>query len=490
MKQGRRTGLLMPQFSINDIVRRNQSYNRRVSDVGFYWAISDYMGAKFAMDWFANNYTAAEGSFDYRFNDKFLGGGATLKRYWRSEGGREFTLATQHNWEPNERTSVRIDAQYATSSQFIAQQSFDPNELRRTIASNGSLSRRFNWGSLSLQSSRTHFISDDKVDYKLPSVGVNLSTIPISTFATWTSSAQVSRTSTDFKKSDFDPSGIDGNINSSFNMGKLSWSQSFVASTRRAISATNQGADTALTAAQTMSLQSSLSFQQRLIGTTTFTPSISLQQDFARQDTVDNNRRYSSPMRLNGSAELRMDLFGFWPGVGPMSRIRHRISPSFSYRFSPASSIDTTDFARKTLFGARVGKEVNQFSIGLSQTIEGKFKEDENQDGVGADSAAVDTTAVSNDPTKPRRKKTARKVTILSLNTDAVAYDFVAAKENGGHGIQTTDITNSLNSDLLRGLQVSITHSLFDSIAGDTKRRFDPHLSRVNASFSLNNNSW
>ena len=509
MKQGRRSGLLMPQFSVNDIVRRNQSYNRRISDIGFYWAINDNMGSKFAVDWFANHYTAFEGSFDYRFVNKFLDGGATLKRYWETNGSTQFTMSTQHSWEPNERTRLGIDANYTTSSTFITQQSYDPRELNRTIASNGGLTRRFDWGSMSMQVSRTHFLSDDKVDYKLPSLGLTFATVTLwparggeprfYNNATWTSNAQFSRTSTDFKTHNFDPSGMDGSFNSNFTMGRLSFSQGFTSNYARAMSFARVDSvrtDTALLAGQRMAWNASLSFQQRLIGTTTFTPNVRIQQDYARQDTVDNNRVFHTPMRMDAGAELKMDLFGFWPGIGPMSRLRHRLSPSISYRYSPKAALSSADSAKLRLLNlAQAGREVNQISIGISQTIEGKYREDEKTEGMNADSAAIDSTNV--DPTKPRRLPQARKVTILSLNTDAIAYDFVAARE-GGLGYQTTQITNTVNSDLLRGLQLSITHELF---APDTfktplpggfghKRDFSPHLSRVNASFSLNNNSW
>lgn len=505
MKQGRRSGLLMPQFSINDVVRRNQSYNRRISDIGFYWAMNDNMGSKFAVDWFANNYTALEGSFDYNFINKFVSGGAMLKRYWRSGGGKEFTLASQHTWEPNERTRLAVDAQYSTSSDFIRQQSYDPRELRRQIASNGGLSRRFNWGSLSLQASRIHFISDDKVDYKLPSLGLTFATVTLFPSAggeprfynnaTWTSNASLNRTATDFKNSKFDPSGIDGSVSSNFTMGKLSWSQSFNSAQRRA-SGLTAAKDTALFASQTMAVNSSLSFTQRLIGTTTFTPGIRIEQRFARQDTVSGNRLFKTPFRIDANAELRGDLFGFWPGLGPISRLRHRISPSISYRYSPKADLNPADSAKLRLLNlAQAGREVNQISVQFNQTIEGKFREDEKPDSAQADSLAADSVN-SMDPNKPRRRPMARKVTILSLNTDAIAYDWVAAREQGGHGIQTTQITNSVNSDLLRGLQLSVTHELFQEDTtgfganGFKGRNFKPHLSRVNAAFSLNNNSW
>jgi hypothetical protein len=75
-------------------------------------------------------------------------------------------------------------------------------------------------------------------------------------------------------------------------------------------------------------------------------------------------------------------------------------------------------------------------------------------------------------------------------------YDFVEARD--GYGIQTTQISNSINSDLLRGLQLSVTHDLFrqhelpEGAPDEARpeRDFAPHLSRVSASFSLNSDSW
>ena len=59
MKQGRRSGLLFPRFGVNDIARNSATYRRRIEDVGFYWAISDYLGAEMALDWQADNFTSS-----------------------------------------------------------------------------------------------------------------------------------------------------------------------------------------------------------------------------------------------------------------------------------------------------------------------------------------------------------------------------------------------------------------------------------------------
>jgi len=55
------------------------------------------------------------------------------------------------------------------------------------------------------------------------------------------------------------------------------------------------------------------------------------------------------------------------------------------------------------------------------------------------------------------------------------------------------ELGQTIQSDLIRGLQLSFAHNLFREVTdslGDTKREFAPKLSRVTASFSLNSDSW
>jgi hypothetical protein len=195
--------------------------------------------------------------------------------------------------------------------------------------------------------------------------------------------------------------------------------------------------------------------------------------------------------RLISNASVKIDLFGFWPGVGSFQQFRHRLSPTFSYSYSPAGQ--EPDSIQKRVFVAGQIAEQNRLTIGLSQTIEGKRRADTESTRDTA-AAAPDTLPI--DPDQPRRLPQSNVLTLLSLNTDAVVYDFVQA--DSGFGIQTTSISNSINSDLLRGLQLSVTHDLFRNFPIDSgappgtraEREFAPHLNRLSASFSLSGSSW
>jgi hypothetical protein len=111
---------------------------------------------------------------------------------------------------------------------------------------------------------------------------------------------------------------------------------------------------------------------------------------------------------------------------------------------------------------------------------------------------SIAAIAAGDTATGPRRMPAgSQPIILLSLSTSAVVYDFVAARERE-EGLQTTQITNTIQSDLLRNLQLRLTHELFrrssvtDSLGVITQgdRTFDPQLTGVTASLSLTSDSW
>ncbi|MDX1568054.1 MAG: putative LPS assembly protein LptD, partial [Longimicrobiales bacterium] len=126
LAQGRASGLLTPRFSVNDIVRSSTGYSRRISNVGFYWAMSDYTDATVALDWWSDNFTAVTGQFRYNWARQFLQGGLDYRHYWAANGSIQRAFSTRHSWQISERTRFSMDARYASSESFVRQNSFDP----------------------------------------------------------------------------------------------------------------------------------------------------------------------------------------------------------------------------------------------------------------------------------------------------------------------------------------------------------------------------
>jgi hypothetical protein len=524
LEKGRHSGILMPRFDLNDIARTNSGYNRRIQNVGFYWAVSRNLGALVSMDWFSQNYTAVNGAFDYSFRRQFLQGGLSVKEFLQQGGSRQTTLSANNSWRPDERTNVSLSASYATSSRFVLAQSFDPLELNRSIDSNLGVQRRFNWGSLDFSGSRQQYLQTDRVSLGLPSVG--LSVMPITFFrapsdnAHWFNNIVWSGISANFRQtsdrandyllsSNPSTTARTASFGTSLNLGKLSWSQSISYGGNDRLDRpfkagqVNGRADTVLAlpsvGTQNVTWSTSLSIQQRLFGTSSISPQLSISGQSASWDSTVGGTRVqtglvAAPIRYGFGAGTQMDIYGFWPGVGPFARIRHKLSPSFSYSYSPA--LDTvkhplTAAQRQVYTTLGAFPMQSTLNIGLNQTFEAKYRES------AKDSAKADSTATADSLSgEPRRLPQARKLTLLAIASGGVVYDFSRDTATGlRRGITTMSINNDIRSDLIPGLQLSISHSLFKCF--DTRlpctgpnRKFSPFLTSAGTSFRLDDRSW
>ncbi len=543
LSRGRASGLLTPSFSVNDIVRTSGGYRRRVSNVGFYWAMSDYMDATVALDWFDDNYTAVTGSYRFGWLRQFLQGGVNFRHFWRAEGGRELTLDSRANWELSERTAFRASARYASSSAFVTRNSFNPQEVTQSIDSEGGFNHRFDWGNLSVNGNRRQFLSDDRVEMTFPSASLSLKTITLFPSPanrarffnnlTWSGGARFSSAISDradavlYSRQSLDQSTLSGSVNSGLSLanlslsGNLSYRKGTTMGLRDTIPGSSMadvfardgilgfstqdgsrllayqvlGQDSLLygdaydVSTETMDWSASVNYQQRLVGSTTLTPRVGFSGTYLRNDTLALAQSFvSSPVRTSFGATLKSDLYGFFPGVAGFERIRHKISPSFTYEWSP--EVQPTDL-QSQVFGSRAIQPRNVIAVTLNQTFEAKR-------ATQADTATGPQPATASNTGEPRRLPQAEIVNLLSLRTSAVRYDFVEADESGDPllGFQSLQLSNQISSDLLRGLTLSMTHDLFedtraaDAAAGDfPQREFKPKLTQMNLGFSLNNRS-
>jgi hypothetical protein len=174
--------------------------------------------------------------------------------------------------------------------------------------------------------------------------------------------------------------------------------------------------------------------------------------------------------RFRFSASASPTLFAFYPGFGLASRVRHSLSPSLSWNYSPAASVPE-EFARAQALPGQplqLRSDATQtMSLGLSQTFEAKAK-----------LRPEDSSNVE-----------ARKFRVLSINTSPISYDFEQAKKPGRTGWITDALTNSLLSDLLPQFSLSLTHDLWRGAVGTDSAKFAPFLSSVSASFAVSGNT-
>ncbi len=543
---GRRSGILPIRVGVNDIVRTSRGHTRRVSNVGFFWAINDYADATVAMDWWSDHFTSLTGGFRYRNSQKFMDGRANVRRFWRVGGGRELSFDLGQNWQMDERTSLRVSARYASSSQFVRQNSFDPREITQSINSEGGLNRRFDWGSLSLSANRRQFLSDDRVEMTLPSANLSLKTITLFKAPdsrakffnnmTWSGSARYTKNTTDraaqadsaFSESLADASSTSASVSSSFNLGPFSWNQnlSFSGSSVMDLPALVAFPGDTLGPLPTGLLDKSkgditwsmaFNYQQRLIGSTTLTPDLSISGSSKRSDDIPEASSFvAGPRRISFGARLKSDIYGYYGGFAGFEAIRHKISPSFTYSYAPEI---VPSLLQETVFGARESKAKNLLSFGLNQTFEAKRPDDGTEEELEEDledplsllddpfasdslqDARADSLAAEADALALRRQErdaeggperlpASRILNLLSLRTSVVNYDFVRASDEDDflQGFTTTRLQNQISSDFLRGMTVSVEHDLFDQNE-EGKRSFAPLLSQLNFSFSVSNTS-
>ena len=526
LAQGRSSGLLTPRFSVNDIVRTSGGYRRRVSNMGFYWAMSDYSDALMALDWFSDNFLSLTSQLRYRFNSQFLDGSLNFRRYWRQDGSTELALDTRHQWDFDERTQMRISGRYASSNDFVRENSFNPAEVTQSIDSEGGINRRFGWGSLSLGANRKQYLSDDRTEWTLPSANLSLSTITLfqappnrSRFynnMTWSGSSNFSRRTLQriqpdtFSFSQANTANTTGAIRSSLSLGNLSISQSLrvredatlgvpeallLIGDSTAPMTVLTGAPARDIAQSDLRWSSSIDYQQKLVGSTTITPRLTLSGSMFKADTSSLAPSFvSAPSRISFGATLKTDLYGMSGGFGPFEAVRHKFSPSIQYEWSPST---TPTELQQQVFRSRVLQPKNAISVTLNQTWEAKRRQEEGDSSVATAPSRPDSIALSReadaDPNAPRSVQTVPPVTLLALRTSVVRYDFVEADSLGSFlsGFQTTRLSNQISSDYLRGLSVSVDHELFEDteVEGELARRFAPHLSQVNFSFSLGSRS-
>jgi hypothetical protein len=174
--------------------------------------------------------------------------------------------------------------------------------------------------------------------------------------------------------------------------------------------------------------------------------------------------------RFRFSASASPTLFAFYPGFGLASRVRHSLSPTLSWNYSPAAKVPE-EFARALVQPGQplqLRSDATQtLSLGLSQTFEAKAK-----------MRPGDTTNVD-----------ARKIRVLSINTSPITYDFEQAKKPGRTGWITDVLSNSFLSDLLPQFTLSLTHDLWRGDVGTDSAKFAPFLSSVSASFAISGNT-
>jgi hypothetical protein len=533
LEHGRRSGFLIPQFEINDIVRTrggrgsSRGTGREFSNIGYYWAMSPYLGLQLAGRWRSQSYTAMRSNLEFNFRRHFLNGQVEGERFWETDGPGRLNLNGGARWDMNERTNVSLSLGYASSTKFERNRVVDPFRQTADLSSNFALTRRTDWGSLSLTAERRQSIANDDRTFS-PRLNVNVNPITLFPNATVTVGFSGSQQLQSFgdalmrRQPSQEQRDASGTLGLSLGDFRISSSASYNQNARTSLAALDptradsaQIRDTTQLLAipgrgvERVTFSASTGYQLTLFASTRLTPTIGFSRDLVRRDTVgaapdsmagSYGAFVAGPPRLNVGAGLGTDLYGFFPGFGGYEAIRHHIQPILSWTYSPAAQVGDSAAARiqRQVFGEFNAKTVNQITLGLTQTFEAKVRQSR---PVRGDSAADSASAAGNRATPAAGQS--QKVMLLSINTNALAYSFEPTDRFGTRFL-TPDLSTSIRTDLLGGLQFTMNHSLFEqrSVAVDTvgtggtrsgtelrRGRFSPFLTSFATSFTLGQNS-
>jgi hypothetical protein len=160
--------------------------------------------------------------------------------------------------------------------------------------------------------------------------------------------------------------------------------------------------------------------------------------------------------------------YGFLPGFGPLSRIRHSVQTGLSYQYTPASEVSDEFLAANgdTRVGYLGDKTQNTVSLSFNTNFEGKLR------GTG------DTLNASG-------RDNSRKVKLLSVNFTSLAYDFERARITHKTGLSTRNFGYNIKSDLLPGIDFGSDYSLFQGDPISDTAVFKPYRESLRGSVSL-----
>lgn len=512
IRTGRRSGLLTPRAGFSEVLRNSPTYRRTVENVGYYFALTDYVDAQMSLDWRSQaratnedpGWVRLNGEFRYRWLDRFLSGGVAVSRNSLSNGSRNLALSWFHTQEFSSKTRFSTNLNYVTNTQVQRQTTINPMMALATISSQANLSRQQGPFAINIGGTQRQYPGRDQIDRDFPSVNIASKPLTVGEWFVLTPSAAFSsseRLQID-AVGDFSwrylqtPGGLDSTrlrrdsrtTNLSLGMPFKIWDFQVQADLRFNDVANDfpeiktvpdpsdptQSIDRvyARTFKSTADYTLNVGLPQFLQGTWNFAPTVSLSNvdpsgSFVRSERT-NGSWVAQSKRLNYGAGVSPTLFRLLPGVGPVERMRHSVSPTLTWTYSPEASVNPEylEALGKSTVGYLGGLAQNRLSLGLNTNLEAKLR------------SPGDST-----------DKDAKKVRLASLQFTPLVYDFELKRKTGRTGFATERAGYTFRSDLLPGFDLGVDYSLFQgSVLSDTAV-FRPYREAVRFGFSLNRNS-
>ncbi|HEX6627742.1 MAG TPA: twin-arginine translocase subunit TatC, partial [Gemmatimonadaceae bacterium] len=514
MRSGRRSGVLTPRFGVSELFRNSPTYRRHIENLGYYFAISDYMDAQVALDWRSGSrpsegdpgWIQYNGELQYRWLDRFMTGRLGAYRHSQRDGTSNTAVSWYHSQDFSQNTRFHADINYMTNTTLQRTTTFNAAQVLASIRSNATYDTKLGPASMSLGFSNSQHSGRKEVDREFPIFSISSPVIAVAEWLDWTPSFsfQTSQQLNQDQAGEFtyryfvnsqglpDSASIrrnsrqtSSNFSTPLRIGGFNWTNSFRMSDNEIDapqtvvvrdpndSSVRTSQVFAKTFGTDIDWQTSFGLPSFLHGTLNLNPSISF-------NNVDGSHGFWVRSHLSGGTFVHQSkrpsfsvaasptLFALFPGFGPVSRFRHSISPTIQYSYSPTGELSSeflraTNRSRQEFLGSLAQ---NQISVGLSHVLEAKLNSDD--------------TSSTAEP---------KKIKVLSMDFSSIAYDFERARKTHRTGFNSSDFTASVLTDLLPGFSSHIHWSLYQGDILSDSARFKPYRTGLDASLTLNGQS-
>ena len=508
MRPGRHSGMLTPRFGIADIVRTTPTYRRQIENVGYYFAINDYTDALFALGWRSGansapndpGWTRIDGRWRFRWLDRFIASDMNAGYVWYTNGSNQLLASWRLGQQFSQQSSISANINFTSSTTLYRYDAYTVAAALAAITSSLNYADRFGPFAMSLGGTRTQHSGQTEVDYDFPSFSITSQPVNISKSVNFTPSFQISNAlalsavSPLYQYAVFPGDSLDSvafkantrrssvTLSSPFRFGnfalpinvrltdnEIDLPQNFVQYdffTGQPIGNRTY----AKTFRSDVFWDTGIALPSLLQGTWNVTPFVTIanadgSSGYWVRTQITGGIWVAQAKTIQGGLGIQPTWYGFWPGFGPFSRIRHSIQPRLAFTYAPASNVPDA-FLRAlnyTRAGYLGGLEQSSISLNLLNTIEAKLRP--HGDTLNAQNV--------ND-----------KIKLLTLNLSPLTYDFIIAHKIG-RGITTPTFHWDAQSDLLPGFSISADYSLFAGNPISDTAKFDPFRTDLTISFNL-----
>lgn len=421
--KGRRSGFIKPKIGGD---QQNGFY---IQDIGYYWAINDYLDFKTLGDLVEGTrgtFDDANLEADLQYSKRLwlngdISGRTYLQEFNPGNSGWEINFKHDQRITPDGKKMLVGNGRIVSSSQILDKALNEEQAIQQTANARLGYSHQLDWNKarLNVSASQDYNLGTEKQERELPHASFNYSAplVPIETNDYWDASGDALDDTKWYEKWNY-------------SVG-TEWS-AYTLKNPKDTSAIN---DSLTFVGSKNSL--GLSGKYSLLEYFNLTPALdyanywSLHSYTSPRQGLHRNENPAEAMIHKGNASLTLDtkLYGIAnPNIGRFQKIRHTVSPSVNYVYTPRIRDDSL-FAVHPKFPVSLGQEKAQ-TVGLS---------------LGND---IDIKVLQPDTGKDKKEKS-QSYKPLSANT-SVSYNFEA------DGRKVSDIPLSLRSEIIKNHNLSL----------------------------------